>query len=286
MTMGSDPLLDELSLVFSRACIELARAQLQQQENNTPTYRAAVARCRAERDALRSSYTDPDHSRRRADPPGPHPAGINGGPAVSALTRPPSGVAPLEEARTAMRPTQERSAATTRSWSPPSPRVAEPVEIRGSTESPRHVDVVLTRLADASHRYGPVALRMSLALVFVWFGALKLTGHSPVEGLIGATLPFLSTDLTLPALGFAEVVLGLAVAVGKAPRMVLVVLAGHLIGTFMSFITAPEFMFDDGNPLLLTADGEFVLKNLVLISAALVLIGRHQASRSRPAYAR
>ena len=81
--------------------------------------------------------------------------------------------------------------------------------------------------------------------------------------------------------------LGLAVAVGKAPRVVLAVLAGHLVETFLSFITASEFMFDGGDPLLLTADGEFVIKNLVLTSAALVLIGRaNQGSRSRPAYAR
>jgi uncharacterized membrane protein YkgB len=147
------------------------------------------------------------------------------------------------------------------------------------------VDIVLTRLARASHRYGPVALRLSLALVFVWFGALKLTGDSPVEGLIGATLPFLSTDITLPALGFVEVMLGLAVAVNKVPRVVLLVLAGHLVGTFLSFLTAPQFMFDDGNPLLLTADGEFVLKNLVLISAALVLLARvDRGPGTRPAF--
>ncbi len=186
-----------------------------------------------------------------------------------------------------MPPTQEQSTAATGSWPLPSSGVAGPVEARGRAATPRLVDVALTRIADAGHRYGPVALRMSLALVFVWFGALKLMGDTPVEGLIGATLPFLSTDLTLPALGVAEVVLGLAVAVGKAPRLVLVVLAGHLTGTFLSFITAPEFMFEDGNPLLLTADGEFVLKNLVLISAALVLIGRWQhGSRNRPAYPR
>jgi putative oxidoreductase len=186
-----------------------------------------------------------------------------------------------------MPPSQQQSTAATESSPLPSSVVTGPLEARGSTATPQVVDVALTRIADAGHRYGPVALRMSLALVFVWFGALKLTGDTPVEGLIGATLPFLSTDLTLPALGLAEVVLGLAVAVGRAPRMVLVVLAGHLAGTFLSFVTAPEFMFEDGNPLLLTADGEFVLKNLVLISAALVLVGRWQhGSRNRPASVR
>jgi len=183
-----------------------------------------------------------------------------------------------------MPPTQERSAATVRPWRPPLPRTAEPTEVGRSTGPRGRVDVALTGLTDICSRYGPVALRLSLALVFVWFGALKLTGDSPVEGLIGATLPFLSTDVTLPVLGVAEVTLGLAVAVGRAPRVVLLVLAGHLAGTFLSFITASEFMVDNGNPLLLTADGEFVIKNLVLISAALVLVGRGvRGPQSRPA---
>jgi hypothetical protein len=64
MTMRPDPLVDEHSLVLSRACIELARAQLQLHEDDTPARRAAVTTCRAERDALRYSYADPPHSRR------------------------------------------------------------------------------------------------------------------------------------------------------------------------------------------------------------------------------
>ncbi|SFT86119.1 hypothetical protein SAMN05660657_03541 [Geodermatophilus amargosae] len=73
---------------------------------------------------------------------------------------------------------------------------------------------------------------------------------------------------------------------GRAPRVVLLVLAGHLAGTFLSFVTAPEFVPVDGNPLLLTADGTFVVENLVLISAALVLVGREsRGSRSRHASA-
>jgi uncharacterized membrane protein YphA (DoxX/SURF4 family) len=185
-----------------------------------------------------------------------------------------------------MSQTQERPAATGRPWSPPLPRSGEPVGARESTGPGRRVDAVLAVVADRCHRYGPVALRLSLALVFVWFGALKLTGDSPVEGLIGATLPFLSTDVALPALGLVEVLLGLAVALGGAPRVVLLVLAGHLAGTFLSFVTATGFMVSDGNPLLLTADGEFVVKNLVLISAALVLVGREaRGPRSRHAAA-
>jgi uncharacterized membrane protein YphA (DoxX/SURF4 family) len=173
-----------------------------------------------------------------------------------------------------MPPTRELPEAATRPWTPPPPTAAEGVGAGGRTRSRGPIDAVLAILADTCHRYGHIALRLSLALVFVWFGALKLTGDSPVEALIGATLPFVDTDVAVPALGLVEVALGLAVAVGRAPRVVLLVLAAHLAGTFLSFVTASELMVDDGNPLLLTADGEFVLKNLVLISAALVLVGR------------
>ena len=71
-----------------------------------------------------------------------------------------------------------------------------------------------------------------------------------------------------------EVALGLVLATGFLPRITLLVLAGHLAGTFLSFVTASELMWG-ANLFELTADGEFVTKNLVLISAALVLIGIH-----------
>jgi hypothetical protein len=58
MTMVSDTLVDELGLVLSRACIELARARSRQSEKDTPAHRAAVARCRAEIDTLLDCYAD------------------------------------------------------------------------------------------------------------------------------------------------------------------------------------------------------------------------------------
>jgi uncharacterized membrane protein YphA (DoxX/SURF4 family) len=138
---------------------------------------------------------------------------------------------------------------------------------------------LVQRAAALNERFAPTLLRLALALVFVWFGALKLTGASPVEGLIGATLPFVDPDVAVPALGVVEVVIGLVLAAGLLPRVTLLVLAGHLAGTFLTFVTASELMFG-ANVFELTADGEFVVKNLVLITAALVLIG-HYSRRDR-----
>jgi putative oxidoreductase len=131
---------------------------------------------------------------------------------------------------------------------------------------------VVQRIADINARYAAAVLRASLALVFMWFGALKISGDSPVRELIASTLPFIDPDVSIPVLGGVEISLGLVLAIGLFTRITLLVLAGHLMGTFLAFITASELMIQHGTPWQLTADGEFVIKNLILISAAFVLI--------------
>lgn len=138
------------------------------------------------------------------------------------------------------------------------------------------------RLIDLIERFAPQAMRVSLASVFIWFGLLKLIGESPVTGLVAATVPFGDPGTVMIALGAVEVILGAALLLGRAQRLLLLALAGHLAGTFLSFVMAPELMMRDGNPLLLTVDGEFVLKNVVLISGALLLaavLGRRDTAR-------
>ena len=128
-------------------------------------------------------------------------------------------------------------------------------------------DQFLVRAAPAA----AVALRLSLGLIFVWFGALKLAGDSPVAALVSATLPWGNPDMVVPLLGAVEVGLGIGLLVGRATRLLLLALAMHLAGTFLTFLMAPGLTIQNGNPMLLTADGEFVLKNAVLISAAVLL---------------
>jgi uncharacterized membrane protein YphA (DoxX/SURF4 family) len=152
--------------------------------------------------------------------------------------------------------------------------VTVPVEPPAPAEEqrPSRIVTVVDSAVALNQRVAPTLLRLALAAVFVWFGALKLAGVSPVHELIAQTLPFVDADLAVLALGGVEVAIGLVLAVGILPRITLLVLAGHLAGTFLTFLTASELMWGS-NFLELTADGEFVVKNVVLISAALVLIG-------------
>lgn len=137
-----------------------------------------------------------------------------------------------------------------------------------------------------AHALRPVTLpvlRLLLGILFIWFGWLKVIGRSPVAGLIAQTLPFDDNHLVLVLLGMAELGLGALLISGIFLRLALLAVGGHLLGTFSTFAMAPGLMFSDGNPFLLTADGEFVAKNSVLIAAALVLIthtGRTAANSS------
>ena len=123
-------------------------------------------------------------------------------------------------------------------------------------------------------RHAPTLLRVALGVVFVWFGALKIANVTPVAGLVADTLAFvpIPPELLLPALGAFEVVVGVLLIAGRLLRPVLAVLVAHLAGTFLVLVTLPGVAFQDGNPLLLTTEGEFVVKNLVLIAAALAVI--------------
>jgi putative oxidoreductase len=74
--------------------------------------------------------------------------------------------------------------------------------------------------------------------------------------------------------GLFEVTIGLGMIAGRFPLLVCAVMVGHLCGTFLALVMRSTVAFQNGNPLLLTTEGEFVVKNLVLIAAVLVLAAR------------
>lgn len=131
-----------------------------------------------------------------------------------------------------------------------------------------------------ARRYGATALRVTLAVTFLWFGALKITNDTPVGDFVARTvdwIPGVSGSWFVPALGVVEVLLGIALLFGRGLRIVLPLLFAHLVGTFLALITQPDVTFQGGNPLMLTTEGEFVIKNLILLSAVLVLYGLRRA---------
>jgi uncharacterized membrane protein YkgB len=129
-------------------------------------------------------------------------------------------------------------------------------------------------LVPFTRKWGIPVLRVGLAVTFVWFGALKVFDVSPVSEMVASTVYFLDPDWFVPTLGWVEVLLGLGLLLRIWLRLVLAVLFAQMIGTFLVFFVLPEVAFQDGNPLLLTTEGEFVVKNMVIIGAAMVVGSR------------
>lgn len=137
-------------------------------------------------------------------------------------------------------------------------------------QSPR-VDNARKLLYRLLHRFSLPLLRISMGVIFIWFGALKVTDVTPVKDFVAATVPWLNPAWFVPALGWFEVALGAALVIGVGLGWVCAVMVAHLGGTFFTVIMQPEVLFLNGNPVMLTMEGEFVAKNLVLITAALVI---------------
>lgn len=118
---------------------------------------------------------------------------------------------------------------------------------------------------------GTRLLRVALAVTFIWFGALKVVGRSPVGDLVAQTVYWLPPAFFVPFLGWWEVVVGIGLSFGVALRLVLLLFWLQMAGTFLVLVLRPGLAFQTGNPFFLTVIGEFVIKNLVLIAAGLVI---------------
>jgi len=127
------------------------------------------------------------------------------------------------------------------------------------------------RVVEIMAAHGLGLLRISLGVVFIWFGLLKVIGVTPVADLVVAVISWVPAALSVPLVGVFEVVLGVGLVVGYGLRFTLLLLWLHLAGTFLLLLVRPDLTFQSGNPLFLTADGEFVIKNLVLISGGIAI---------------
>ena len=126
-------------------------------------------------------------------------------------------------------------------------------------------------LLEILRRWSITALRLALGSIFLWFGALKVFGTSPVAALIQETYHFMPVGGFVLFLGVWEVAIGIGIMMKRALRLMLILLAVHLTGTFTAIWFNPAIFFVRGVPFCLTVDGEFVIKNVVLITAALVI---------------
>lgn len=130
------------------------------------------------------------------------------------------------------------------------------------------LDQMATQMAA---RYGLTLLSLSMGVVFLWFGALKLDmGLSPAEPLIRETISFLPMKFFLPVLAVWEMVIGLGFLTGKFKRATILLLMAQMGGAMSPIILAPDRIFNTF-PYSFTLEGQYVVKDIILISVGIVI---------------
>lgn len=114
--------------------------------------------------------------------------------------------------------------------------------------------------------------RFALFLVFFWFGALKVIGASPasplVEALFNRTIATVGFDQFIIAFGLFECLIGILFLIPKAERVVIPLLAVHLVTTLGPLVMLPEVTWTGW--FVPTLEGQYIIKNVLIVAAAIV----------------
>ena len=132
----------------------------------------------------------------------------------------------------------------------------------------RQIDVQITKLLE---KFSIPALRIGIGIVFIWFGALKPLGISPANELVINTTSWaFDPSWFIPFLGYWEMAIGVFFLIKPLNRVAIFLLAFQIPGTFLPLIMVPEKCFTVF-PYGLTLEGQYIIKNLVIIAAAITI---------------
>jgi uncharacterized membrane protein YkgB len=125
-------------------------------------------------------------------------------------------------------------------------------------------------------RQGPTLTRVALGIVFLWFGVLKfLPTPTPIDALAERTLGIITfhwfrPESCLHVLATWECLIGLGLLFARFLRLTLILLFLQMPGTFLPLILLPDVTWVHF-PVFPTFEGQYIIKNIVLISAALIV---------------
>ena len=117
-------------------------------------------------------------------------------------------------------------------------------------------------------------IRVPLFVIFFWFGLLKPLGLSAAEPLVLDTvnwMPLLSPEQWLNVIGWWEVLIGMSFLFQKTTNIALILLFLQMSGTFMPLFLLPEVTFQNLNPFSPTLEGQYIIKNILIIVSAIII---------------
>jgi hypothetical protein len=114
------------------------------------------------------------------------------------------------------------------------------------------------------------ALRIAMAIVYIWFGALKVYGLSPAHDLVVKAITYFFPPSFVPVLGYWEVLIGVCFLFRRTLPAAIVLFAMHIPGTMTPLAVLPDMTFIQF-PLVPSMVGQYIVKNVVLIGAVIAI---------------
>lgn len=133
-------------------------------------------------------------------------------------------------------------------------------------------------IAAIMERHGYRLLRIAMGIVFIWFGALKPFGLSPAEALVAKATTWIPIPGFLYVLAAWEIAIGVCFVFTRLNRVAVALLLLHMPGTLLPLLTLRDDTWVRF-PFALSLEGQYIIKNVVLIAAGVVLGG--QVARRR-----
>jgi uncharacterized membrane protein YkgB len=144
----------------------------------------------------------------------------------------------------------------------------------------RTIDI---KLIHFFQRISVPAARIALFIVFFWFGLLKVLGLSPagslVHSLFDQTIHWMSFDTFYTLFALFECLIGILFLIPGAERIVLPLLLFHMVTTFLPLIYLPHVVWQ--KPFVPTLEGQYIIKNVVLLAAAIGIAAHLHPMKSR-----
>lgn len=138
------------------------------------------------------------------------------------------------------------------------------------------IKAFLEQLRKTIESKGIVILRISVGVIFLWFGFLKFFDDvSSAESIASKTISWLTfghlqADVSMPMLATLECLIGIGILTKKYMEYVIPLMYFQMAGTLL-----PLLVFADDTweipPVVPTLEGQYIIKNAVLISAGIVL---------------
>ena len=119
-------------------------------------------------------------------------------------------------------------------------------------------------------------VRIPLFVIFFWFGFLKIINLSPAQNLVIDTvywMPFFEAESWTIIIGYWEVLIAILFLFKRTTLVAMLLLLLQMTGTFLPLIILPEVTFQNSNPFLPTLEGQYIIKNIIIITAALIIGG-------------